>query len=103
MVDWPSSRTNCSKIATSHCSHRSGGLGKVMDCNPRGRLAFNPLPNQRTIRYYAELVRELLQEGPETTLWKLTVQNWKDVPRDCKEGCAKICVAPVTGKQKNAS
>ena len=74
----------------------------VVRCT-RARLAFNPLPNQRTIRYYAELVRESLQEGPETTLWKLTVQNWKDVPRDCKEGCAKICVAPVTGKQKNAS
>ena len=56
-----------------------------MDCNPRGRLAagprpqlrraFRPPPHQWTFRYYDELVRESLQEGPETMPWKLTVQN----------------------------
>ena len=62
-------------------------LGKVMDCNPRGRLAAGlstastPIPTQRLCRFYGELARESLQEGQETTSRKQFLQNWPDVGR----------------------
>ena len=37
-----------------------------------------PPPDQWACRSYGELVRESLQEGQETTLRKLTGQNWPD-------------------------
>ena len=62
-------------------------LGKVMDCNPRGRLAAGlstaskPIPTQGLCRLYEELARESSQEGQETTSRKLLLQNWPDLGR----------------------